>query len=141
VEVDMSWEFFIPTALPAMLVVGFVLIASATRSSAARPWMLLAALSIAVMPVAIVLHNVVSALIGAEETVFFVAALAAGMCLFGLYALVAVVVTTVAGENLPWQRTVEPLVLPASSLLLASGALWGLVSIVSQRGATASRAD
>ena len=134
----MSWEIFIPTALVAMVGVGVTLVLAARRSPYVRPWALLAAIALAAMPVAIVMHNLVSAIFGVEEAVFFIAALViapvgfalgtlgsgitlvqkgsraigaslvlggAGMALFGLYSLVALV------------REARPLLHPGASVI------------------------
>lgn len=69
------WHVFIPVALVSTLVIGIV-IASAVRDvTAARRWVTIAVVGIAAFPVAIVVHNVLSAIMGREEAVSFVIAL------------------------------------------------------------------
>ena len=79
-----SWSLFILAALVSMLVAGAVLLISARRHSALRPWATVVGASVAAMPLAIVLHNLVSALIGGEEAVFFVVALVVAPAAFAV---------------------------------------------------------
>lgn len=71
----MDWELFVPAMLAAILAIGAVAALAARDVPALRPWAVCAALAIAAMPVAIVLHNVLSALTGGEEAVTFIVAL------------------------------------------------------------------
>lgn len=71
----MSWSLFIPGALISMLAGGAVVALAARQHPSLRPWAIVVGASAAAMPLAIVLHNLVSVLIGGEEAVFFVVAL------------------------------------------------------------------
>ena len=71
----MSWQLFIPIVLFAIVVVGIVTLTAVREVPATRPWATVAVLAIAAFPLAIVLHNVLSAFIGGEEAVSFVIAL------------------------------------------------------------------
>lgn len=71
----MSWQLFIPIVLFAIVVVGIVAVTAVREVPATRPWATVAVLAIASFPLAIVLHNVLSAFIGGEEAVSFVIAL------------------------------------------------------------------
>ena len=71
----MSWQVFIPIVLFAIVVVGIVAVTAVREVPATRRWATVAVLAIASFPLAIVLHNVLSAFIGGEEAVSFVIAL------------------------------------------------------------------
>lgn len=71
----MSWPTFLIGALISMVASGVVLALSAPRYPAVRRWAIVVAASVAAMPLAIVVHNVASALIGGEEAVSFIVAL------------------------------------------------------------------
>jgi hypothetical protein len=70
-----SWQLFIPIVLFAIVVVGIVALTAVREVPATRPWATVAVLAIASFPLAIVLHNVLSAFIDGEEAVSFVIAL------------------------------------------------------------------
>jgi hypothetical protein len=69
------------------LVVVLVATVMLRGNTAARPWITVAVLGAAAAPVAAVLHNVVSALLGVEEALFFVVALAIAPATFAVGAL------------------------------------------------------
>ena len=71
----MSWQLFSPIVLLAIVIVGIVALTAVREVPATRPWATVAVLAIAAFPLAIVLHNVLSAFIGGEEAVTFVIAL------------------------------------------------------------------
>jgi hypothetical protein len=78
----LPWQLIIPALVLSALTVAAVLVVAARRSSATRPWLVIAALGVAAMPLAIVLHNVLSALSGGEEGVtFVVAVMVAPVCI------------------------------------------------------------
>ena len=156
----MEMQRFIPAAFLGALLVALVLAIVYRRYPGARSWIHVAAASIAAMPLAVILHNVLSALIRGEEAVSFILALVvapaafavgtlgaglaiarsgrgwevgaslliagAGMALFGLYGIFALVVTTVEGGNPPYQAAIESLLLPISLLTLLGGAVSAL---------------
>ncbi len=70
------WALVIPALVLAAIVLAIVLVLAAREVPAVRPWLVVGALGAAAMPVAILLHNVLSALIQGEEAVSFVVALA-----------------------------------------------------------------
>lgn len=158
----MSWQLFIPIVLFVIVVVGIVAVTAVREVPATRPWATVAVLAIASFPLAIVLHNVLSAFIGGEEAVSFVIALlvapgfiaagtlgvaltlsrdarfapvgrsmllaAAGFALFALYAVFALVVTTLAGGNPPFQTVVEQVALGLSAAAMTVGAILAAVT-------------
>jgi hypothetical protein len=69
------WQVFIPVVLVSSVVVGVVVASTVREVAATRRWATVAVIGIAAFPVAIVLHNVLSALFGGEEVVSFVVAL------------------------------------------------------------------
>lgn len=71
----MPWPVFIVALLISMVAAGTVVALASRTHPAARPWATVVGSSVVVMPLAIVLHNVGSALIGGEEVVSFVVAL------------------------------------------------------------------
>lgn len=158
----MSWQLFIPIVLFAIVVVGIVALTAVREVPATRPWATVAVLAIASFPLAIVLHNVLSAFIGGEEAVSFVVALlvapgfiaagtvgvaitlrrdarfaqvglsmllaGVGFALFALYAIFALVVTSVAGGNPPLQAVIEQVALGVSAAAMALGAILAAVT-------------
>lgn len=70
-----GWPLVILAAVVSMIAVAMVLAVVGRSERTARPWARLAVLSAAAMPLAIVMHNVLSALIQGEEAVSFVFAL------------------------------------------------------------------
>jgi hypothetical protein len=158
----MSWQLFIPIVLFAIVVVGIVIATAAREVPAIRPWATVAVLATAAFPLAIVLHNVLSAFIGGEEAVSFVIALlvapgfiaagtlgvaltlsrdarfalvgrsmllaGAGFALFALYAVFALVVTTLAGGNPPIQSVIEQVALGLSAAAMTVGATLAAVT-------------
>lgn len=121
----MGWGLFIGTALVAMVAVAAVLIGLARQFRSTRPWVVLAAISVAAMPVGIVLHNLVSALAGGEEAMFFVIALVGAPVGFAVGTL---------GSGVTLLRKEGSRRLGASLLVagagMASFALYGLVAAV-----------
>lgn len=71
----MDWELVIPMLLVGILAIGAVVALAAREVPAVRPWAVGAALAVVAMPVAIVLHSVLSALVGGEEAITFIIAL------------------------------------------------------------------
>jgi hypothetical protein len=59
----------------AMVVVAIVLAIAARGTPRLRPWVTITALGVVAMPAAIVLHNVLSAIVGGDEGVSFIVAL------------------------------------------------------------------
>lgn len=57
----------------------------------------------------------------------------AGMAVFGLYTIGALVVTTLLGGNAPWQGSVEMVLLPLSLLALVGGSLSALFYVLMPR--------
>lgn len=71
----MDFRLFAAGAIVAAVIVGLVLALASRRYPDARPWARLAAISIAALPVGVLVHNVVGALTGGEEATSFVVAL------------------------------------------------------------------
>ena len=71
----MPWPVIVLALVTSAIVLAVVIELSARRIRPMRPWALLAAASAAAIPVAIVLHNVLSAVIRGDEAVSFVLAL------------------------------------------------------------------
>lgn len=71
----MSWEIFIPLVVLSLCVLGVEIWVAMRDRRGIRSWGLVAIFGIALFPVAIVLHNVFSALLGGEEAVSFILAL------------------------------------------------------------------
>lgn len=156
----MDHGLFLLGAMAGMVAAGLALLLASRRYPRARPWAVLAGISLAAMPLAVILHNVLSALIRGEEAISFVVAVilapagfavgtlgagvalardgrawevgasltiaGAGMALFGLYGVFALIVTSVGGANPPYQAGVEAIVLPVSLLAIVGGALSAL---------------
>jgi hypothetical protein len=68
----MQWSVFIPVVLVATLAIGVEVVFAMRDHPAARRSGLVAAFGIAAFPVAIVVHNALSAFIGGEEAVSFI---------------------------------------------------------------------
>ncbi|HEY6959510.1 MAG TPA: hypothetical protein VI814_11855 [Candidatus Limnocylindria bacterium] len=88
------YQLVIPSIALAALVLGGVVAIAARRVRDIRPWVVVAALGVAAMPLAIILHNVVSAWVGGDEGITFVIALlVAPLCIaVGLVGTAAVLV-------------------------------------------------
>jgi hypothetical protein len=69
------WQLFIPVVLVSSLVIGVVVASAVRQVAATRRWATVAVIGIAASPVAIVLHNLLSAILGGEEVVSFIVAL------------------------------------------------------------------
>jgi hypothetical protein len=68
----MPWSLFIPVVLLAALAIGIEIVVAMSDHPAIRPVGLIAIFGVVVFPVAIVVHNAVSAFIGGEEAVSFI---------------------------------------------------------------------
>ena len=71
----LPYALIIPSVALAMLVVAIVLAIVARGTPHLRPWVTITALGVVAMPAAVVLHNVLSAIVGGEEAVSFIVAL------------------------------------------------------------------
>lgn len=71
----LPWRLIIPAIVLAMLVVASAILLSARDIRRVRPWAVVMAVGVLSMPLAIVLHNVLSALINGEEAISFILAL------------------------------------------------------------------
>jgi hypothetical protein len=146
------WPVFFVVAIVSGLAMATLLWLLARSEPGVRRWAIVVTASAAAIPVAIVVHNVLSAFIGGEEAISFVLALlvapaflmvgaiggglammrqpalgapillyAAGMALFALYSLFALIITTVAGGNPSYQGAVEAVVVPSAALAMLAG--------------------
>lgn len=70
----MSWNLFIPIILVSTIALGLEAVVAMRDHPAARKAGVIAAFGIAAFPVAIVVHNVLSAFIGGEEVASFILA-------------------------------------------------------------------
>jgi hypothetical protein len=100
-------------------------------NAAARPWIAVAVVGAAAAPVAAVLHNVVSAVLGVEEALFFVVALAIAPATFAVGALGTALSLWRAGQE-PVLRSAL-LVAGLSTITLAVAALLALGSSMATR--------
>lgn len=78
------YQLVIPAIVLSALVIGAVLAFAARSSRRVRRWLALSALGIAAMPLAIVLHNVLSAFIEGDEAISFIVALAVAPLLIAI---------------------------------------------------------
>lgn len=124
------WAVFTIVAVISMLAVAIELYPVARREPKARPWAILAAASAFAVPAAIVLHNVVSALIGGEEAISFMLAILVGPIGFAIGTLGAGLVT------LRSNRTLGARIMLAGAGLgiLAAYSLFALVITTIERG-------
>ncbi|HET8567432.1 MAG TPA: hypothetical protein VFM93_00410 [Candidatus Limnocylindria bacterium] len=68
----LRWDLIVPALLLSALLVAGVLVVAARGVPALRRWLVVVAIGVATMPVAILLHNVLSAILDTEEGVLFV---------------------------------------------------------------------
>lgn len=71
----MPYEIVIPAVAIAALVLGGVIAVAARSDRHLRPWATVTAVGVVAMPLAVVLHNLLSSLIDGEEAVSFILAL------------------------------------------------------------------
>jgi len=71
----MYWPLVILGLMVSAIILALVLATAAQRIPAARRWAILATASAVAIPLAVVLHNVLSAITGGEEAVSFILAL------------------------------------------------------------------
>ncbi len=95
----MVWNLFMPVMLFATVALGVEIFLAVRRHPDARRWGVVAVVGVAAFPVAIVLHNVLSALIGGEEAVSFVVALLVAPLLICVGTLGAGAVVRRAGPD------------------------------------------
>ena len=159
------WPVFFGVVVLCGVVVAIELWLVARSEPGVRPWAVIAAGSAAAVPLAIVAHNVLSALIQGEEAISFILALfvapaglmvgaiggglallrhdrdlgasillyATGMGLFAAYALFALIVTSIVGENPSYQRAIEIVVLSIAALAMSVGVIGTARALMSRK--------
>lgn len=120
----MEWEFVIGASLASMVIIGGVLAITGPSEDRAHIWLKVVVGSVAAMPVAIVLHSVTSAVLGGEESVFFLIALIGAPAGFAIGTLGAGLALARAGRR--WTGT--SLVVASMGMVLF--ALYGIFALI-----------
>ncbi len=118
--------------LLAPVLLGIVLIVIARRYPETRRWALITGVSVAAIPVAIVLHNVLSAIVGGEEGVSFVVALVVAPAGFAVGALG--VGLRLARSGRAWEVGVSIAIAGAGMALFVAYMVFAFVVTTIERG-------
>ncbi|MBI2323769.1 MAG: hypothetical protein HYU87_02235 [Chloroflexi bacterium] len=118
--------------LLAPVLLGIVLVMVARRYPETRGWAAVAGISVALIPVAIVLHNVLSAIVGGEEGVSFVVALVVAPAGFAVGALG--VGLRLARSGRAWEIGVSIAIAGAGMALFVAYMVVALVVTTIERG-------